>query len=213
MGSSTILDIIGSVIVGGLLLITCLQLKLGANENQFVYNSSVNLQVNLVTLTTRMEDDFRKIAYCQNDEITPPSDAICYADTSKFRFMGDINNNGNIDSIEYSLGTNSYAPQNLRIKPVIRKYWEGASATAVVDTIKLGVTQMRFHYKTQNSDSSILTTPVNLAKTAVGVIDLAITLESPYRILDTSNTYIQDTSLYKVYWRQFRVVGKNLLYR
>ncbi|HVN47746.1 MAG TPA: hypothetical protein VMU30_02875 [Bacteroidota bacterium] len=211
MGSSTILDIIGSFFVGGLLLVSCLQLKLGTTENQFVYNSSVNLQVNLVTLTTRMEDDFRKIAYCQNAEITPAANAVLFADTSTFRFKGDMNNDGTMDSLEYSFG-NTYVPGNTRIKAIVRKYWAGSS-TAVVDSFKVGATQMFFRYKTANTDSSILTTPVNLQQKAIGVIDLSISLESPSRIIDTSHSFIQDTSLYKVYWRQFRVVGKNLLYR
>ncbi len=221
MGSSTILDIIGSFIVGGLLLISCLQLKLGASENQFVYNSSVNLQTSLVTLTTRMEDDFRKIAYCQNSEISPPSNAVLYADTSRFCFLGDMNNNGTLDAVEYSLGA-PYVPGNAIIKTVVRKYWKdvgvitsppASSAATTIDSMKVGCTQLLYHYKTQNTDSSILTTPVVLSQKSIGIIDLAISLQSVTTITDNAHAYIQDTSLYKIYWRQFRVVGKNLTYR
>lgn len=182
-----------------------------------MYNSSVNLQVNLVTLTTRMEDDFRKIAYCQNSEISPPSNAVVYADSLRFLFKGDMNNDGNIDIVGYNLGK-SYIPLNNRIKSVVRSYWAGPNPdttkpATTIDSLKVGATQLVFHYKTQNTDSLILATPVNLSTKAVGIIDLAITLESASRIIDTSHSFIQDTALYKVYWRQFRVVGKNLLYR
>ena len=122
MGSSTILDIIGSFIVGGLILLLTRGMQLGAMENQFVYNSSVNLQINLVTLTTRMEDDFRKIAYCKNSEISPPSNAILFADTSDFRFKGDFNNDGSIDSMEYLLGPQDATSGNSRIRTVVRNY-------------------------------------------------------------------------------------------
>jgi hypothetical protein len=192
-----------------------LQLKLGAGENQFVYNSSVNLQTDLVTLTTRMEDDFRKIAYSRTGKYSPGSKAVLYADTSRFCFMGDVNNDGTNDALQYSLG-NTYVPGNNRIKTVVRKYWSGGDTTqtaTTTDSMRLGATRLRFNYKTQNTDSSILSTPVNLTQKAVGVIDLSISLESESRIADTSHSFVQDTALYKVYWRQFRVVGKNLLYR
>ena len=45
------------------------------------------------------------------------------------------------------------------------------------------------------------------------MIELTITLESNNRIVDNANAYVQDTALYKVYWRQFRIIGKNLTYR
>ncbi|MFZ1978895.1 MAG: hypothetical protein WAV76_13155 [Bacteroidota bacterium] len=212
MGTSSLLDIIGSFIIGGLILLLTRGMQLGAVENQFVYNSSVNLQINLVTLTTRMEDDFRKIAYCQNSEISPPSNAVLYADTSRFRFEGDFNNDGSIDSMEYLLGPPDVNSGNPLIRTVVRNYWPKGSAL-ITDSIRLGVTQFNFQYKTQNTDSTILATPVNLSKYAVGMIEVTITLQSNSRIIDTAHSFVQDTALYKVYWRQFRIVGKNLTYR
>jgi hypothetical protein len=94
----------------------------------------------------------------------------------------------------------------------VRNYWP-TSGTKQIDSIKLGVTQLNFQYKTQGTDSSILVTPVNLNKYAIGMIELTITLESNNRIVDNANAYVQDTALYKVYWRQFRIIGKNLTYR
>ena len=187
---------------------------MGAVENQYVYNTSVNLQINLVTLTTRMEDDFRKIAYCLNNEVTPPASAILKADTSDFKFKGDMNNDGSIDTVEYLWGPPDYHSNDPNIHVVVRNYWQsGAGATpTTVDSIRLGVTQMHYNYRTANTDS-LLATPVNLSLHYVGVIDLTITLETANRITDTVHSYVQDTSLYKVYWRQFRVVGKNLTYR
>jgi hypothetical protein len=217
MGSTTILDIIGSFVVGGLLLLTCLQLKAGANENSFIYNSSVNLQLNLVTLTSRMEDDFRKIAYSAGGEIKPGSAAVEIASASSFKFMGDIDNDGKIDSLEWGKGNPDYTTPNPRDFTIYRKVWKGGGAgafTLTTDSIHVGATQFQFRYKTEDSDSSILVTPVNLSKYRVGIIDIAISLEAAARLyIDSTKLLSQDTAMYTVYWRQFRVVGKNLAYR
>ncbi len=212
MGTSSLLDIVGSFVVGGLILLLTRGMQLGAVENQYVYNTSVNLQINLVTLTTRLEDDFRKIAYCQNSEISPASNAILYADSVHFRFEGDFNNDGSIDSMEYLWGPQDVTSPNNLIHVIVRNYWP-TGGTKQVDSIRLGVTQFQFQYKTANTDSSILISPVNLTKYAIGMIELTITIQSNSRIVDNAHAYVQDTSLYKVYWRQFRIVGKNLTYR
>jgi hypothetical protein len=210
MGSSVILDIIGSIIVGGLLLLMALRLNTGALENSYAYNSGANLQLSLVTLTTRLEDDFRKIAYCKYQEITPAANAVRKADTSDFCFSGDLDNDGSIDSVEYLLGT-WYGCSNKNVKTLIRRGWD--ETTLTVDSIKLGVTQFKFIYRTCDKDS-LLSAPVNLSTNSVGLIDLSVSLESPYRLaLDAKDSYETDTSLYKIYWRQFRVIGNNLQYR
>jgi hypothetical protein len=59
MGTSSIIDIISSAVVAGLLLIMTLRLTSQANETTTIYNGNVNLQENIVVLVTWIEHDFR----------------------------------------------------------------------------------------------------------------------------------------------------------
>ena len=66
MGTSSILDIISSAILAGVLLLIALRLNAQANESTMVYNGSVILQENITTLVGWIEHDFRQIGYCQS---------------------------------------------------------------------------------------------------------------------------------------------------
>jgi len=95
MGSSTILDIITSVVIAGFLLLTALRLNDQANETSILYHSNLSLQQNMTALTGILEHDFRRIGFCADyKKIKDPADAIRYADTSKVRFWLDLDNDG-----------------------------------------------------------------------------------------------------------------------
>ena len=61
MGTSTIIDIITSAVIAGVLLLIALRLNAQANESTMVYNGSVILQQNITTLVAWIEHDFRQI--------------------------------------------------------------------------------------------------------------------------------------------------------
>ena len=61
MGSSTWLDIIGSMTTFGLLLLIALRLNAGSNENTSAYYANYMLQTNMLTLTVMLETDLRDI--------------------------------------------------------------------------------------------------------------------------------------------------------
>ena len=106
MGASTLLDIIGSFIVFGMLLLSGLGMDLNAINDRFAYNTAVNLQLQLVSLTAQIENDFQKIGYDPTSTTltNPSSSAVRYGNANDFRFAGDMNNDGSIDSVEYLLG-------------------------------------------------------------------------------------------------------------
>ena len=66
MGTSTILDIITSTVIGGMLLLIALRLNAQALETNAVYQNNLNLQEGLVALVDVIESDFRKIGYCRD---------------------------------------------------------------------------------------------------------------------------------------------------
>ena len=77
MGVSTILDIVGSMIVGGILLLTLFRMNSNATQNTYNFSGELTVQENLVTTVEVLEYDFRKIGYCENPfNIPNPSRAI-----------------------------------------------------------------------------------------------------------------------------------------
>jgi len=108
MGYTTILDIIGSVIMGGVLMITLLNTQTNAVQNTYNYGGDVNVQQGLALLVNTIDSDFRKIGYSSIQTIVlNPTQVIILADTSKIKFLSDINNNGTIDTVYYYLTTTS----------------------------------------------------------------------------------------------------------
>ena len=110
MGLQTVVDLIGSsVIFGWLFLITITAST--ANKEDFQSNQGELLcQQNLVELTKLIEYDFRKIGFCKEpDKLPNPTLAILLADSTKIKFLTDLDldgsgPDGNIDSLYYYLG-------------------------------------------------------------------------------------------------------------
>ncbi len=92
MGTSVILDIMGSMIIGGILLLTLFRMNDNATKNTYNFSGELIVQQNLVTTVEVLEYDFRKIGYCEDpfEFPHPEKDAILYADTSEIRFLTDL---------------------------------------------------------------------------------------------------------------------------
>ena len=103
---SYMLDIVGSFIIGGLLLLAVISSY--TNVSEFALNSSINLAVqeNLREWTHIVQHDFRKIGY----HVDEPQTAIQSCDSSSISFLADIDNNGSIDSISYSISDTYQIP-------------------------------------------------------------------------------------------------------
>ena len=101
MGSSSILDIIGSIMIGGMLLLITLRLNASAQEYSAAYYSNYILQSNLLTLVVMLEDDFKHIGYCKNPRLIRTGQAIIDAESTKIQYRTDVNNNGSIDIVKY----------------------------------------------------------------------------------------------------------------
>ena len=63
MGFSSLIDILGSTIVGGLLLMILLRMNDASVENNYLYSGEKIVQQNLVEVVKLIEYDFRKIGY------------------------------------------------------------------------------------------------------------------------------------------------------
>lgn len=205
MGSSTILDIISSVIITGVLLLTALRLNDQANETSILYHSNLTLQQNMTAVTGILEHDFRRIGYCQDyKKIPDAAEAIRYADSSSIRFWLDLDNNGTVDSIYYYIGPPSEMTStvNPRDRRLYRKVNNGTA-----QPLELGVTQFRFRYFNALGDTLLF--PISEPR-EIHSMEISLQIESfaPFAVRYTaSNDTLAD---FQMYWRQIRLAARNL---
>ncbi len=208
MGSSSLLDIIGSFVVAGLLLIMGLRLNAQANEATLVYNGNAILQQNLTALVDILENDFRRIGYCKDwTKIADPSLSIRIADSNRIRFLTDMTSTSNpygdgaLDSITYYVGPTS----ELTATPnPYDRYLYRQVNNQTPYPMNLGVTQFSFKYFDALNDP--IPFPV-LDPREIYIMQISITIQSaaPYK-----QEYMNDPSQYDVFWKQIRLVTQNL---
>ncbi len=211
MGSQTILDLIGSTMVFGSLLLIAIRLNAGTMENLQSYREDLIVQQNLVEITKLLEYDLRKIAYCKNyTVITSPTEAIRYADSNKIVFWTDFATGGSpdgdgvLDSLTYYVGPTS----ELAVTPNPNDrllYRVENNATPI--GVNLGVTVFRFQYF--DALRNQLTTPVDSCR-LIQYLQISVQTEHPVKWTKYYNTATYDTVYQSAFWRQVRLVAKNL---
>lgn len=196
MGFSTILDIIGSMIIGGILLSITARLNDAATSKVYNNGAELSLQENMAVVAYILETDFRKIGFCSDwNKFPDPSKAIVYADESSIKYLTDIDSDTNMDSIRYYLGPTSelLSTPNPRDRMLYRVVNNEAPQTS-----NLGVTQFRLVYFDALGDT--IAPPITIPG-LINSIEINLALE-------TVAAY--DTAYSSAFWRQIRLVARNL---
>jgi hypothetical protein len=196
MGFTTIIDIVGSIIISGILMTIAWRLSDAATEKTFNNNGELTLQENLTTIASIVEYDFRKIGYCANRNNLPnPSKSIPYADTSSIKFYTDIDGDGNVDSIHYYLGptselTGTPNPRDRLLYRVVNNETPVSS--------NLGITQFYIRYFDVFDEE--ITPPVTLLG-QIASMEITIVVE---------NVAAYDEQYSSAFWRQIRLASRNV---
>ena len=202
MGFSTIIDIVGSIIIGGTLMLILWRLNDAATENTYNYSGELSLQQNLATVAMVIEYDFRKIGYCADwNKIPDPTKAIVLADSNKIKFLTDVatpsdpEGDGIVDTMYYYLGPASEltATENPRDRMLYRVV---NSETPIGSN--MGVTQFKMVYFNALGDTIgfPITVPGEIAS-----MEINVTVE---------NIAAYDQKYSSAFWRQIRLVARNL---
>jgi hypothetical protein len=140
---NTMMDILTSTIIGGMLLLLVLKLNLFMSEAGYSSDTELRLQQNTKTLADIMNSDFRKIGYKFDDT------AILTAQKDRFKFVGDLERPGQpgagaVDTVEYFLedSTNSLGTTNLNDIILVRVL----NNKDTIDGPSLGLVKMQFTY-------------------------------------------------------------------
>ena len=196
MGFSTLLDILGSTIVGGLLLMILLRLNNAAVQNTYTYGGDLIVQQDLVSVVDLIEYDFRKIGYCKDwTKIPDPSKAIIAAGTNSITYLTDDNNDGVVDTMHYYTGPVSELSQtpNPRDRLLYRVLNSEPAKSA-----NMGITQFKMTY--YDALGNKLNFPITVPS-AIYTMQIDITVEN-------SSAYAEQYS--SAFWRQIRLAARNL---
>lgn len=196
MGTNVILDIMGSMIIGGILMITLFRLSDRATESTYNKSGDLTIQQNIATVVRVLEFDFRKIGYCADwTKIPNPAKSIVFADFDKIKFLTDVDKNGTVDTMFYYIGPASELiyTANPRDKFLYRVINNEKPVK-----VNLGVTQFSLVY--YNVNKNIIPTPV-ATPGEIYTIQISVAVE---------NIEAYDQKYSQVFWRQIRLVARNL---
>ena len=194
---STIIDIIASIIIGGMMIGIMLKLNGNAAQNVYLNSGEVVCQQNLVSQAQILETDFRRIGYCSDyTNIQDVSKSIISADTSSIKFVADLDQNGIMDTVYYYLGPASEL--NATLDPRDKILYRIVNSAAKMGS-DAGITRFYMVYYNVNGDT--IHTPVSATDLPlINDIELNMNIE---------NIGIDSTALFS-YWRQARLTVPNI---
>ncbi len=168
-----IYDIIGSIIIGGIILLMLLSFNSTVMEGSAVQTFNSIVQSNMTSVTDMIEYDFRKMGYRVGSVF---DSGIVYADTVKILMRGDIDNNGTVENVSYFL---DHSKKSGHVNPrsrILHRQINGNPAQA----INIGITRFRLAYY-DAADLLINENPVK-SPSKIRTIRLALNVEStsPY---------------------------------
>lgn len=199
MGTNVILDIIGSMIIAGILMISIFRLQNSSTEDLYRGTGNLTAQTNLATIVQILENDFRRIGYCADwQQIPVPTEAILYADSTSIKYLTDMDQNGLIDTMHYYFDTATDIPgtPNPRDRYLYRVV-DNETPTGV----NLGVTQFKMEF--YNALGTKLNFPIANPQEIYSMqIDITVEDVAAY-----------DEKYQTIFWRQIRMAARNLFNR
>ena len=199
MGFNVLLDILGSIVIGSILILSLFRVHNSSTEDMYRGSSNLIAQTNLATVVQILESDFRKIGYCSDwQKIPVPTQAIIFADSNDIRYLTDVDNNGNVDTVRYFFDHNADIPETPN--PRDRFLYRIVNSQAPVG-VNLGVTQYRMEF--YNALGTELSFPIGDPREIYTMqIDISVEDVAAY-----------DQKYQTIFWRQIRMAARNLLNR
>lgn len=204
---ATALDLIGSAIISGLLIITMVRMNASGLTNQSYFSEDLLVQENLRELVRIIESDFRKIGY----RIIPDSDGninmdsiFVYGDANHLIYKSDMKRNGNPILVEYQLGGYITSTPNDSDKYLWRKLGSDPRQNIAAGLIKFQLRYLSLQFKQ-------ISVPISSAnKDSIASIEITIELQSPYVVKREGQTWLQSYKETTTLWRQTRLIARNL---
>ena len=204
---SVMLDIIFSMIMGGMLLLNVLRAQDLVYENSTTYQGDVLVQEMLITQVQYVEGELRNMGY----GLPQGTRTILAAGDSSITFLTDIGRNGTIDTLSYSVGPVSELnrTQNEMDKYLRRsiRFPGGGGEQSNVGV----VTFFRLRYLTVTLDT--LVAPVSASDLdRISEVEVSMEVQNPYALYRPQGMVAagERDALYSTsYWQQTRLASQN----
>lgn len=92
MGYASLIDIFGSMIIGGVLLLVFFTVNRNATENSIIFQQDVMYLETATTVSNAAQHDFSRIGYLGDGTQALPENAITMAYADSITFQGDVRN-------------------------------------------------------------------------------------------------------------------------
>lgn len=199
---AVLLDLIGSMTIAGFVLLMGLRLNMNIANSDTSYRSDVIVQENLVSLVQSIEYDFRKMGYLVED----PTTVVLRADSNHVRFLGDVNHDNWIDTVDWYVGPPIVSTPNPKDKMLYRRMGSTRpfSTPQIIGSLP-GVVLFNLRYLDQTGSP----TPW---KSNIWIVETSLRVESPYKVQDrmVSDQLYDNWSYSAAFWRQTRLASRNL---
>lgn len=140
---STLLDLIGSSFIGGMILLLVLKMNLFISNASMASDNELKLQQNAKTLAEILNNDFRKIGYKYDGT------SILTAEEEHIKFVGDLQRPGQtgygvVDTVEYFVKDSTYTsgttnPNDIVLVRIV-------NGTDSITGPSLGLVKLNFSY-------------------------------------------------------------------
>ena len=199
MGVNVLLDILGSIVIASILMLSIFRVNNSTTENLYRGTGNLVAQTNLATIVRILETDFRKIGYCADwKQIPVPTSAILYADSCSLRYLTDVDKNGVVDTMYYFFDLSTDIPSSPN--PRDRYLYRIVNNETPIG-VNLGVTQFKMEY--YNALGTKLNFPISDPR-EIYTMQIDITVE---------DVAAYDQKYQTIFWRQIRMAARNLFNR
>ena len=199
MGTNVILDIVGSILIAGILLLSIFRLQNSSTENLYRGTGNLTAQTNLANVVQILETDFKRIGYCADwTQIPVPTEAILYADSISIKYLTDMNKDGVLDTMHYYFDPSTDIPGTPNPRD---RYLYRVGKGEVAVKVNMGITQFKMEF--YNALGTKLAFPISDPREIFSMqIDLTVEDVAAY-----------DEKYQTVFWRQIRMAARNLFNR
>ena len=146
------IEMAGSFLIGGMLLLSILALNASIMETATMNSLGTNAQENVTVIVSILDYDFRKMGY----RVASGTSAITTMTGTTITFLGDVDDNGSVDIVNYYLGPTSEPTST--DNPNDRFLYRNVNGTAI--DVALGMTTWNLSY--YGADGAVTATPANV---------------------------------------------------
>ncbi len=200
---SSMLDIVFSMVLGSVLLLIVINANNIAGESWSVYNGNMLVQEILIGTAQLVEGEFRNMGF------GVPSDVpvIRLADSTRIKFLSDIDRNGTIDTVYYFEGdTAELSTTENEMDRFLHRQVNNGPVQSVGT-----VTRFTLSYISHIGDA--LASPVPSHRLGeIKLVEITMEVQNPYAMFRQDSIRAGERSaLYSSsLWRQTRLASQNL---